>query len=364
MSNHKKTALVHDWLFHMRGGERVLEAMAELFPDAEIYTLFYDKKGLSSVFQNKQIHASWLQYVPGIRHFYGWLLPLFPLLIKSLRIPPSVEVVISSSHCVAKGIAIPKNATHFCYCHTPMRYLWGFEKEYIQAFPALLQCLMRLIFQFLKKWDLKTNHSVHYFIANSRNVQARIKHYYQRESEVIYPPLDTCFFQPSAQPVRKNYYFTVSAFVPYKKVDIAIEAFNQSGKEFWVAGAGPMEKRYKAKVQNSNIRFLGAVSRSELRTLYQEAQAVIFPTNEDFGIVPLEAQACGTPVIAYKKGGALESVQTGMFFDEQTPEALSEAVSNFEKQKKQEPLAISDKVQQFSKESFQSQLAELINKHA
>lgn len=343
----------------MRGGERVLEAIAELFPEADIYTLFYDRKGLSSVFENRKIHASFLHYIPGIRHFYGWLLPILPFVIKTLRIPQDIDVVISSSHCVAKGISIPSRATHFCYCHTPMRYLWGFEKEYIQSFPSIVQGLMRFVFKFLRNWDLKTNRFVHQFIANSKNVQSRIKNYYQRESVVIYPPLDTDFFQPPSTKSQQNYYFSVSAFVPYKKMDVAIEAFNQLDREFWIAGSGPMESKYKEAVQNSKIRFLGSVSRSELKKLYQNAKAVIFPTDEDFGIVPLEAQACGTPVIAYQKGGALESVQTGVFFKEQTPESLSKSILLFEQETAQDP-NISEKVQHFSKESFQKQLKAIV----
>ncbi len=328
-----KVALIHDWLFHMRGGEKVLEALAEMFPEATIYTLFYDRKGLSPSLQGMNIKASFLQNIPGIRRFYRWLLPILPWAIRSIKIEEA-DIVISSSHCVAKGAQIPANATHFCYCHTPMRYLWGFENEYFQNFPFFLKPFMYFVFSYLKKWDLANNSRVDYFIANSENVKKRIATFYKREATVIYPPLDAQFFHAPVK--EKNpakdipYYLVVSAFVPYKRVDLVIEAFNGLDRYLFIVGGGPLDDTYRKQRRSEKISFLGQLPSPELKAIYRGARALIFPTEEDFGIVPLEAQCSGTPVIAFGKGGALESVKSGIFFEEQTPSAIRTAILEFE----------------------------------
>ncbi len=354
-----KVVLVHDWLIHMRGGEKVLEAMAELFPEAVIYTLFFDRKKLSPALQRMKIKSSFLRNIPGIRKIYRWLLPLLPAAAESIQVE-SADLVISSSHCVAKGIKIPPGAMHICYCHTPMRYLWGYEKEYFGSMAAPLRFLARLFFKTLKNQDLQSNRKVDFFIANSVNVQNRIQNFYGRNSFVLYPPLDTQTYQCSAQkPEGEPYYLVVSAFVPYKRVDLVIEAFNSLDRRLLIAGGGPMAQRYKKLRTSEKISFLGGLSNLELQKLYAGAKALIFPTEEDFGIVPLEAQACGTPVIAFGKGGALESVKTGVFFQEQTPEALGQAVLEFE-QKSFSRDKISSLMMPFSKECFKKQLSDLI----
>lgn len=355
-----KTVLVHDWLIHMRGGERVLEALAELYPDAEIYTLFYDRRNLSPVFQDRKIHGSFLHYFPGVRRYYRWLLPLMPWAIQSLKLPEA-DLVISSSHCVAKGVRIPQGAKHLCYVHTPMRYLWGFEEEYFGKFPACLMPLIRGVFAGLKKWDLKSNAAVDLFIANSQNVKQRIKEYYGRDAAVVYPPLDTAeFFPPEPQGTKENFYLVVSAFVPYKKVDLVIEAFNELPSPLKIVGSGPMDRAYRQASKSDRIEFLGNVTGADLRKLYGRAKALVFPTLEDFGIVPLEAQACGTAVIAYNKGGALESVKTGEFFDEQTAAAIRAAVKRFETGKAGESgIEIARKVRPFDKDHFKVKIRNL-----
>lgn len=325
-----KVALVHDWLIHMRGGEKVLEGMAEVFPDAVIYTLFCNRAKISPSLQRMKIKTSFLQYLPGIRNYYRFLLPFLPFIIKSLRIREA-DLVFSSSHCVAKGITIPEGAVHLCYCHTPMRYLWGFEKDYFPNVPFFLEPVLSLLKKWLRYFDLSSNRHVHHFIANSENIRSRIKKYYQREAAVIYPPLDTAMYESTGEMKKpSDYYLVVSAFVPYKRIDLVIEAFNTLDRKLLIVGSGPMEKDYLNLRKNSKISFLGAVSNQEIKKLYSEAKALIFPTEEDFGIVPLEAQACGSPVIALGKGGALESVKHGHFFPEQTPEALRRAVLEFE----------------------------------
>ena len=310
-----KVVLVHDWTIHMRGGERVLEALAELYPEAPIYTLFFDKTKLSPVLQRRTFVASFLQHLPGIKRYYRFLLPLLPLIVKTLRVQDS-DLVLSTSHCVAKGIRVPSRALHVCYCHTPMRYIWGFEEEYFRNLPALLKPLLRLLHAWLRMWDIASNRRVDEFISNSENVRRRILEYYGRTSYVIHPPLSTEVFYPAA--AKKDYYLIVSAFVPYKRVDLVIEAFNSLDRKLMIVGAGPLEDQYLMIRKNPRITFLGSVPDDELRILLSEAKALIFPTDEDFGIVPLEAQACGTPVIAFKKGGALESVKSGIFFEAQT----------------------------------------------
>lgn len=346
-----KVVFVHDWLIHMRGGEKVLEALAELFPNAEIYTLFYNLSKLSTVLQRMPLQGSFLHSLPGIQKYYRWLLPLMPFVIQTFKIPEA-DVVISSSHCVAKGVKIPNGALHICYCHTPMRYLWGYEEEYFKGYPPILRKMIGKILSSLRRWDLKSNDSVDLFLANSENVRNRIQKFYQREAQVIYPPLDTDQFKPTGK--SGGSYLVVSAFVPYKKIEIVIEAFNALDRKLLIVGDGPLKKYYRELCQSSQIEFLGSVSDEELQRLYSAARALIFPTDEDFGIVPLEAQACGTPVIAFAKGGALESVQTGLFFHAQTPEAIRQAVLDFEK-RTWDRKSISEKVQRFSKANFKQQ---------
>jgi glycosyltransferase involved in cell wall biosynthesis len=349
-----KIALVHDWLIHMRGGEKVLEALAELYPDATIYTLFYRRKKLSPALQRMKIQASFLQYFPGITKYYRWLLPLLPYVIRTLEIREA-DLVISSSHCVAKAVKIPEGAIHICYCHTPMRYLWGFEEVYFEKFPLILRPFIKQILARLRAWDLQGNSGVNEFLCNSEYVRDRIRNYYGREALVVYPPLDTELFQPIAD-LRGDYYLVVSAFVPYKRIDLVIEAFNSLERQLVIVGDGPLAAAYRKLRKSDRISFLGQVSSEDLRRLYARSRALIFPTEEDFGIVPLEAQACGTPVIAFRRGGALESVRTGIFFEEQTPESIRQAVSKFEGM--HFDLAITaSKVAEFNKTNFKKKIS-------
>lgn len=352
-----KVVLVHDWLIHMRGGERVLEALAEMYPDAGIYTLFYHREKLSPVLRSRTIRASFLHYLPGIRRYYRWLLPLYPLAIRTLRIPKA-DVVISSSHCAAKAVDA-RGALHICYCHTPMRYLWGFGEAYFGNMPAVIKPLVNGILALLRDWDFKNNRGVDVFISNSENVRERIRKFYGRDAQVVYPPLNARLFQPCAEP--RDFYLVVSAFVPYKRVDVVIEAFNELDRELVVVGSGPMEGTYRKTARSPKISFLGSVPDDELCRLYSEARALIFPTEEDFGIVPLEAQACGAPVIAYGKGGALESVKSGTFFDEQTPRAVRNAVLEFEK-KTTDRAAVRPAVMKFDKENFKARMRLVVSR--
>ncbi len=390
-----KTALVHDWLIHMRGGEKVLDALAELYPEATLYTLFFDRKRISPNLARLKIKASFLQYFPGIKFYYRWLLPILPWAIRSMKVEDA-DLVISSSHCVAKGIRVPEKAYHVCYCHSPMRYLWGFQDVYFNRYLAPVRLLINAVFHFLKKWDLKTNERVDLFVANSEYIQKRIQTVYQRDSVVVHPPLETGFFRPSpviaraiedrpkqspearddglrdpSQPLRMSgtnkadpahFFLAVSHFVPYKRLDLVIEAFNGLERRLVVIGSGPLASQYQKLRKNDQISFLGGVSDEVLRQTYSEARALVFPTEEDFGIVPLEAQACGAPVIAFRKGGALETVKSGVFFDEQTPEAIREAVLRFEGQKFDRG-EVSGKVQGFGRKHFLENMKKAIKTH-
>lgn len=380
-----RVALLHDWTIHMRGGEKVLEALAEMYPDAVIYTLFYNKEKLSPALQKMEFRASWLQKLPNIEKYYRWLLPVLPQIAGSMEVKDA-DLVISTCHCVIKGVKIPESAKHICYCHTPMRYLWGFEEEYFGKFPKFLAPALKWLLSKLRAWDLSANKNVDHFISNSENVRKRIETYYGREAAVIYPPLDS-FFSPKenrvpeslspghapggqddcnpdrrgASFVSEEYYLVVSAFVPYKKVDLVIEAFNGLDRKLMIVGKGPMEQMYRSIRKSEKISFLGAVPDPELRNVYSGAKALIFPTEEDFGIVPLEAQSCGTPVIAFGKGGALESVKHGVFFQEQTPEAVRKAVLEFES-KTWDREKIPASVEPFRKKNFKEHIENFIKK--
>ena len=353
-----KVAIVHDWLIHMRGGEKVLDGIAELFPNATIYTLLSDKKKLSQNLKRMPIKNSFLHYFPGVKHYYRWLLPILPFAIRSLKIDEDTDLVVSSSHCVAKGIRKPEKAFHVCYCHTPARYLWGFEDIYFKRYLWPVRALIRVFLNILRDWDLKVNEGVDFFIANSECVRERILKFYKRDAAIVNPPTAVDFFAPGLS--KEDYYLAVSHFVPYKRLDLVIEAFNRLDRKLFVAGSGPLEHRYQTLRKSSNIYFLGAVSDEELRALYSSARALIFPAEEDFGIVPLEAQSCGTPVIAYGKGGSLETVKSGIFFDEQTVEAVKNAVERFETHTF-DPAVVRTRVEGFGRNGFLHKMRTVIN---
>jgi glycosyltransferase involved in cell wall biosynthesis len=355
-----RVALVHDWLIHMRGGEKVLESFAELFPEATIYTLFTNRKLLSASLQRMKVKTSFLQYVPGIRKIYRWLLPILPWVIRTIRIEET-DLVISSSHCVAKGVRVPQGAVHVCYCHTPMRYLWGFEGDYFKKFPAWVRDLLKPVFERIREWDVSTAEQVHHFFCNSKTVQERIGRIYGRDAQVIHAPVDAGFYKPDSLPAEEKgrFYLVVSALVPYKRVDVVIEAFNGWDRKLMIAGDGPSRSEYEPLKKTENIQFLGTVTDETLRRLYEGAKALIFPQEEDFGIVPLEAQACGTPVIAFGRGGALESVNEGVFFHEQSAEAVRQAVLEFES-KQFDTDALRRQALRFDKPVFKTKIKQAI----
>ena len=329
-----KIALVHDWLTSMRGGEKVAEVFCELFPEATLFTLIYNKGMLSPTIERMNIKTSFIDKLPFKEKKYRNYLPLFPTAIESIDFS-EYDLIFSSSHCVAKGAKPRNGGLHICYCHTPMRYVWEMYDDYFgkDKTGPLTRAAMSFFAPKLRKWDVQTSGRVHHYIANSFNVAGRIKKHYNRESDVIHPPVNTSQFNVSEK--NDGYYLIVSALVPYKKVEIAIEAFNKMGEKLIVVGNGPESEKLKS-IAKSNVEFLGWSSDSELAKIYADCKALIFPGVEDFGIVPLEAMATGKPVIAFGKGGALETVigegenATGTFFYEQTTDALIASVKEFE----------------------------------
>jgi len=357
----RKVALVHDWLFHMRGGEKVLEAIAELLPEAEIYTLFLNRDGLSPSLREHPVHVSFLNAIPGAERFYQWLLPILPWAVERFDLR-GFDLVISSSHCVAKGVRVPPGIPHVSYCHTPMRYAWYFEEEYFSHRPFPVKQIISWMLASLRRWDLANSKRVSRFAANSKNIASKIQELYGKPAAVIHPPVELPPFKPTS--TREDFYLIVSALVPYKRIDLAVQAFTRLGKPLWIVGKGSEEKRLKDRAGDT-VRFLGWVSDPELKDLYRNARALIFPGEEDFGIVPLEAQAAGTPVIAFGKGGALETVlsgTTGIFFHDKTADSIEKAIREFEREELRfVPAEIRRHAETFSKVRFQAEFRALLD---
>lgn len=327
-----KVALVHDWLTGQRGGEKVLEVLAEIFPKAPIYTLFHIKGSQHPDIEKRVIRSSFLQRMPFLEKKYRSYLPLFPLAVEMFDLQ-DYDLVVSSSHCVAKGAIPAPDALHVCYIHSPMRYAWNLYFSYFS--PDRLSPFSRWLIppsiHRLRTWDAASAARVDRFVANSANVARRVGKYYRREADVIPPPVDTEFYKPDDTVPLADYHLIVSALAPYKRIDLAIEAFNKTGAPLKIVGTGP-EYRILRKRAAANVTFLGAVDGTELRRLYRGAAAFLLPGEEDFGIATLEAQACGTPVIAYGRGGSLETVvpgETGILFEQPTVAGLLGALDKF-----------------------------------
>ena len=331
-----RIALVHDWLNGMRGGEKCLEELCELFPTATLFTLLHREGSTSHAIERMHIATSFVQRLPYSDSLYRYYLPLFPAAIEQFDLR-SFDLVISSSHCVAKGVVPRPDALHVCYCHTPMRYVWDqYELYFGKGQAGLLIRLTGPVFaNYLRTWDVAGSSRVDEFIANSKHVQLRIKRYYRRDSTVIYPPVDVSAFRISEK--DEGYFMIVSALVSYKRIDLAIEAFNRTSERLVIVGSGPAERRLKA-LAGKNIEFAGWTTPAELRGYYENCRALIFPGEEDFGITAVEAQACGKPVIGYARGGVLETVvgtggrKTGLFFDEPSTESLIRVLKEFRRE--------------------------------
>jgi len=356
-----KVAIVAEELTQLGGAERVLDALLEIFPKAPIYTLVWDKDRTQHKYDKFDIRPSFIQKMPfGVKN-YKWYLPLMPIAIESFDLK-TYDLIISSSSALIKGVKTRKNQRHFCYCHTPTRYLWSDVKDYLKTapIPALIRPIMPIVIWFLKKWDFRAAQRPDFYIANSKNIQNKIKKYYHRNSTVIYPPVAGDKFKINAK--LEDYFFLVARLEPYKKADLVIEAFNRLPRlKLKITGSGS-KKEELVKKAGPNITFTGRVSDAELADLYARARAFIFPQEEDFGITALEAMASGRPVIAYRKGGVLESVvdgKTGEFFYPQTATALVKVLTKFQSGKFN-PQTIRQHALGFDQEVFKKKILEYI----
>jgi len=336
-----RIALVHDWLTGMRGGEKVLSCLCRLLPQADILTLIHVPGACDARIERMRIIGSVLNELPGVRHYYRYLLPLMPLAIERLD-ATGYDLIISSSHCVAKGVIGSPSALHVCYCYTPMRYAWAQQNIYADTL-GWSGLALKAFSGYLRAWDIRSAQHVDYFLASSRNVAQRIWQTYHRHAEVIYPPIDTEFFTPLGED-REDFYLMVSALAPYKRVDQAVLAFTRLGRPLKIIGSGQQLAKLRRQVPK-NVEFLGWQSNEVVRDCYRRCRALVFPGEEDFGLVPLEAMACGAAVIAYGAGGALETVidisqeaasqaPTGLLYASGTVEGLASAIRRFEQMEK------------------------------
>ncbi len=349
-----RVAIVHYWLVNMRGGERVLEALCELYPDADIFTHVYAPDRVSETIRRHRVQTTLIGKLPGARRFYQSYLPLMPFALEQLDLR-AYDLVISSESGPAKGVLTRPDALHICYCHTPMRYVWSMYQEYREGLSGLKRWLMAGLLHRIRQWDVTSAARVDHFVANSHNVARRIRKYYRREAMVITPPVDLERFGLPARVATEDFYLCIGQLIPYKQVGLAIRAFNQLGKRLVVIGEGK-QRAELGKLAGPNITFLNRVDDATLRDHYARCRALVFTADEDFGIVPLEAMASGTPVIAFGCGGVLETVvpgRTGLLFPEQTPESLAEAVLAFERVEHSfDPEVIAAHAAGFSKQNF------------
>jgi glycosyltransferase involved in cell wall biosynthesis len=330
-----RVALVHDWLTGMRGGERCLEVFCELFPHSDLYTLLHVRGSVSPLIEQRRIITSFIQRLPDAARRYRSYLPLFPAAIRRFDLR-GYDLVLSSSHAVAKGVRVPRGALHVCYCFTPMRYVWDLYDDYFgERAGGLTRLVMPGLAAALRRWDRRTAAGVHHFVGISRFIADRIRRCYGREADVIYPPVDVARFRIEEK--TEDYYLVVSALTPYKRVDLAVTAATRLGRRLLVVGTGSEERRLRAAA-GPTVEFLGWRDDAQVAELYARCRALLFPTVEDFGITPLEAMAAGRPVIALGQGGALETVvppggsapPTGLLFPTQSAEALADAMRRLE----------------------------------
>ncbi|MDD5559188.1 glycosyltransferase [Candidatus Methylomirabilis sp.] len=391
MLTEARVALIHDWLTGMRGGERCLETLCELFPGADIFTLLHVKGSVSKTIEERRIRTSAIQSLPFAAGCYRYYLPLFPWAIERLTLD-RYDLILSSSHCVAKGVKPPPDALHIAYLYTPMRYIWDMQDAYIGSgrMGPVSRLMLRAIAERLRRWDIGVNTRVDHFVAISQHVADRIRRHYGREAAVIYPPVETTRFHIAER--TDDYYLVAGAFAPYKRIDLAIEAFNRLGRRLVIVGEGQESRRLR-HMAGPTIEFLGWRPDSEVADLLSRCHALVFPGEEDFGILPVEAMACGRPVIAYGKGGVTETVipldrsmfdvqcsephhtfslqpsafnpeprpPTGVFFDEQTVEALIQAIDLFEQSADRfDPEALRTHALTFDRSIFEKRIANYI----
>jgi len=370
-----EVAIAHFWLIFWRGAEKVIDQIVKLYPDCEIYTLFHDVRVSSKRFPGVPIHSSILNRLPHAKDNYTKLFPLYPLGVRSLGVARGkFDLVISSEDGPIKGLRLPAGIPHICYCHSPMRYVWGMTDVYTRYVPFLLRPLFRLFIAMLGVWDRRTIDAPDVYIANSEHVAKRIKKYYGKDSIVIYPPVDIVHFRSFLEERKKrgkHHYIWFGGLITYKRPDLAVEAFNINSKELLMIGDGDLASFLKRKAAR-NIKFTGFVPDEELPGYLMGARALIFPGEEDFGIIPVEVMAMGIPVIAYGVGAALETVpydesdipsSSGIHFYEQTADALNEAIERFEEvESRFDPDLISERTKRFAPEVFREKLQHVVNR--
>ena len=359
-----KIALLHDWIIEIAGSEKVFKEICEIIKDGEIWTIVYDKNSLKLLgIENRKVNSTIVQKFPFSKKLYRYYFFLYPIIVEQIDIS-KYDIIISSSHAFIKGVLKNSNQIHICYCHTPIRYAWDLYFDYINSLNPFFKILASYFLHKIRIWDYISSQRIDYFIANSYNVAKRIKMTYNKDAIVIYPPVDVESFEVETK--KENFYITAGRMVEYKKIDIIVKAFSKlKDKKLIVIGDGPNFKKIK-KLSSSNVELLGHVNFETLKNYLKKAKAFIYMADEDFGILPVEAQACGTPVIAYRKGGVLESVienKTGLFFDYQNEESLIDAILKFEKiEDKFEPYEIRKNSEKFSKEEFRKKFLEFFKK--
>jgi glycosyltransferase involved in cell wall biosynthesis len=358
-----KTAIVHYWLVNMRGGEKVLEVLLEMFPDADIYTHVYDPASVSELINSHRVYTSYINKLPFAKKLYQKYMPLMPNALNEFNLQ-KYDLVISSEAGPAKGVAPNPDAFHICYCHSPMRYLWDMYHEYFEKSNPGVRFFMKKLIPALRVWDITSANLVDRFVANSNYVAKRIRRYYNREAEVIYPPVAVEKYLDRERR-REDFYLFFGQLAGYKRVDIALEACVQSGRRLVIIGAGADKRLIRSYEKTGLVSFAGRVSDEDAADYLSRARALLFPGIEDFGIIPVEANAAGCPVIAYRKGGVLDTVKenvTGIFFDEQTPASLIEAMNRFEAMENRfaSRELFTEQVKQFSKAAFIRRIEQIV----
>jgi glycosyltransferase involved in cell wall biosynthesis len=356
-----KVAIVHYWLVGMRGGEKVVEALCRMFPDADVFTHVYNPDAVSDVIRSHRIHTSFVARLPFAVNYYRSYLPFMPLATEQFDLR-GYDLIISSESGPAKGIIAPPHALHICYCHSPMRYVWNMFHDYRDASRGITKLLMPVLAHYVRSWDAISATRVHLFVANSSNVAARLRAYYGRDAAVIYPPVDVGDFAPAPADEIGDYWLMVGELTRYKRPDLAVEAFNRSGRKLVVIGGGELLKEIRA-LAGASVQVLGPQPFSALLHHYARARALVFPGEEDFGIVPVEAMASGRPVIAYARGGATESVVdgvTGVLFRDQSVEGVNAAVERCESLAF-DPGAIVARAREFSADRFVQRMRTFID---
>ncbi|MDR2634142.1 MAG: glycosyltransferase [Treponema sp.] len=358
-----KVAIIHYWLVNMRGGEKVLEALLELFPQADIYTHVYDAAAVSERIRSHRVYTSYINKLPFAKKRYQQYMPLMPNSLTDFNLQ-GYDLIISSESGPTKGVVPNPDAYHICYCHSPMRYLWDMYHEYFRKSNGLIRLFMKKLLPALRVWDSTSANLVDRFVANSSYVAKRIRRYYNREAAIVFPPVALeKYVLLERQP--EDFYLFFGQLAGYKRADIAIDACIASGRKLVIAGGGAKKQMIRQYQKSGLLTFTGRLSDEAVAAYYSRAKALLFPGIEDFGIVPVEANAAGCPVIAYRKGGVLDTVkenETGMFFDEQSPAALIEAMDRFESREAQfrDRAPFTRHVQQFSKAAFISRIEKII----